>query len=197
MENERRFDHELRPWRDFLAHEAFEYLFNFAFLAVFLVAFAWYRRLILAAYGIHYLHYWMPLIEAAILAKVIMLGDALRVGRRFLDKPLAFTTVYRSVVFSLFVVLFSLLEHIVGAMIHGKSVADGWSEIANKGSDEALAWYVIILVAFLPFFAMKEIERAIGAEKVRKMFFQRRMNAPDCSVSDQRQRFQGEGQRVD
>ena len=43
---------------------------------VFLIAFAWYRRLILASYHIQYLGYWAPVIETAILAKVIMIGDA-------------------------------------------------------------------------------------------------------------------------
>src|SRR5579883_997862 len=87
-------------WQRILVHEMFEYFFNFAFLAVFLVAFAWYRRLILAAHHIQELGYWAPLIESAILAKVIMIGDALRIGRSFQNRPLAVTTVYRTVVFT-------------------------------------------------------------------------------------------------
>lgn len=160
-----------RTWRKFLAEEAFEFAFNFTFLAVFLVAFAWYRRLILAEYHIHYHSYWMPLIEAAILAKVIMVGDALRVGRGFRNKPLAVITVYRTVVFCLFVALFSVVEHIVEALIRGETAAAGIAAIANKGRDELLGACVMIFVAFLPFFAMKEIERVFGAEKVRRMFF--------------------------
>lgn len=156
-----------------------EYLFNFAFLAIFLVAFAWYRRLILAAYHIHYLGYWAPLIEAAILAKVIMLGDVLRVGRRFRSKPLAVTTVYRSVVFSVLVVLFSFLEHIVGALLHGKTVSEGVAEFANKGADEMLAWCVVIFAAFLPFFALKELDGVLGEQTLRKLFFRGRPAGPD------------------
>lgn len=171
MENEHQSPGASRTWREFLAHEMFEYFFNFAFFAMFLVAFAWYRRLILAAYHIQYLNYWMPLIEAAILAKVVMLGDALRLGRALQGKSLALITIYRTVVFSLFVGLFSLLEHIVEAVMHGKSVADGIAEIAKKGIDEELASCVVIFAAFLPFFAMKELERAFGAGKVRRMFF--------------------------
>jgi len=160
----------------------FEYFFNFAFLALFLVAFAWYRRLILAAYHIQYLGYWAPLIESAILAKVIMIGDALRIGRRFDNKPLAVITIYRTVMFTLFALLFSFLEHIVGALIHGKPAVDGIAEIANKGIYEMLAWCVLILAAFLPFFAMKEIERVFGTEKVRGMFFQGQ--AADASAAE-------------
>lgn len=77
------------------------------FLAIFLVSFAWYCRLILAAYHIHYLAYGMPLIEAAIFAKAVMIGDALRVGFLLRSRPLAVVIVYRAVVFTLFVGLFT------------------------------------------------------------------------------------------
>lgn len=187
MKNETPAERHSGTWRKILVHEMFEYFFNFAFLAVFLVAFAWYRRLILAAYHIPYTGYWAPLIEAAILAKIIMIGDALRIGRSFQKRPLAVITVYRTVMFSLFVVLFSFVEHIVGAIVHGKPVADGIAEIANKGMDEVLAWYVLILAAFLPFFAMKEIERVFGAERVRGMFFKRPPSEPDSPGPDKTQ----------
>lgn len=175
-----------RTWQEFLAHEMFEYFFNFAILAMFLVAFAWYRRLILAAYHIQYLQYWMPLIEAAILAKVVMIGDALRLGRGFRNQPLAVITVYRTVVFSLFVVLFSFVEHIVEAMLHGKSAADGIAAIAQKGIAEDLASCLVIFAAFLPFFAMKEIERVFGAHKVRGLFFRRPADVSDLASLDKR-----------
>jgi hypothetical protein len=162
-----------KRWKQILVHELFEYLFNFAFLAVFFVSFAWYRRFILAEYHIQYLRYWVPVIEAAILAKVIMIGDIMHLGRKLQHKPLAVTTLYRTVVFGVFVALFKFLEAIVSALIHGKPAAEGIAEIANKGMDEILAWCVLLLVAFVPFFSMKEIERVFGAEKIRGMFFRR------------------------
>jgi hypothetical protein len=160
-----------KTWRNFLAHELFEFVFNFVFLAIFLVAFAWYRRLILASYHIHYLAYGMPLIEAAILAKVVMIGDALRVGHRLRGQPLALVIVYRAVVFSLFVGLFTLLEHILEALLQGKSVRAGIDAITEKGPDELLGSSLVIFAAFLPFFAMKEMERFFGAEKICALLF--------------------------
>lgn len=172
-----------KTWRNFLAHELFEFVFNFVFLAIFLVAFAWYRRLILASYHIHYLAYGMPLIEAAILAKVVMIGDALRVGHRLRSQPLTVVIVYRAVVFSLFVGLFTLLEHILEALLQGKSVRAGIDAITEKGTDEMLGSSLVIFAAFLPFFAMKEIERVFGAERVRELFFRRGAKEAEASPS--------------
>ncbi|MBL8876398.1 MAG: hypothetical protein JNM86_11440 [Phycisphaerae bacterium] len=163
-----------RNWRKVLVHEFFEYIFNFIFLSFFLVSFAWYRRLLLASYGIEYTGYWAPLISAAVLAKVIMIGDVLRVGRRLRDWPLAFATIYRTLAFSVLVVVFSIAEHLAGALVHGKKMSEGISELTSTGWQGLLAWYVLIIAAFLPFFTVKEIEQAFGAGKVRALFFSRR-----------------------
>jgi hypothetical protein len=162
---------KVRDWKQILRREMFEYFFNFAFLSFFLVSFAWYRRLILATYNIQYTGYWAPLIEAAVLAKVILIGDAMRIGHRLHKWPLAVPAIYRTVMFSVLVVLCSILEHVIGAWLHGKSASEGLGELTTTGWQGLLAWCVLINVAFLPFFTMKEVERAFGREKVRRMFF--------------------------
>ncbi|MFO1460509.1 MAG: hypothetical protein U1G08_14005 [Verrucomicrobiota bacterium] len=158
-------------WRRILIHELLEFFFNFAFLAFFLVAFAWYRRLILSKYHIHYTGYWAPVVEAAILAKVIMIGDALRVGRRLRHWPLIVPTVHRTVAFSILVLVFSVVEHVLGALWHGRPASQGLSELTNADGQGFLAWWLLINVAFLPFFAFKEMEIVLGVDKVRGLFF--------------------------
>jgi len=156
-----------------VAHEIVEYAFNFVYLAFFLVAFTWYRRLILAEYGISYANYFVPLVEAAVLAKVIMVGDMMRLGRGLERTPLLLPTLYRTLVFSALVAVFSVLEHTLGASIHGKSLTEGLAEIASKGRYELLAQFVVIFAAFVPFFAFKELEGVVGQEKLRGLFWGR------------------------
>ena len=79
-------------WKSKIVHELVEYFFNFVYLAFFLVAFTWYRRLILAEYAISYSNYWVPLVEAAILAKVIMVGDLMHLGHGLKRRPLLVPT---------------------------------------------------------------------------------------------------------
>ena len=85
--------------------------------------------------------------------------------------PLAVPTIYRTVLFSLLVVGFSVIEHVAGALLHGKKPAEGMAELTNTGWHGLLAWYVLVIVAFLPFFTVKEIEAAFGQSKVRGLFF--------------------------
>ena len=168
-------------WKTKLTHELIEYCLNFVYLAFFLVAFAWYRRLTLAEYAIPYSDYWMPLVAAAVLAKVIMIGDLMHLGRGLERTPLLMPTLYRTVVFSALVGLFSVLEHTVSGLLHGKGWTEGLAEIASKGRYELLAQCVVIFGAFVPFFAFKELEGVVGRDKLRNLFWSRARAAPDPS----------------
>jgi len=168
-------------WKGKIVDELVEYVVNLVYLAFFLVAFAWYRRLILAEYDIPYLNYWVPLIEAAILAKVIMVGDLMRLGRGLERTPLLVPTLYRTVVFSALVGVFSVLEHTVGGLLHGKGLTEGLAELASKGRYELLAECVVIFCAFVPFFAFKELEGVVGKNRLRDLFWRRATAAPDPS----------------
>ena len=168
-------------WKRKIVHEIVEYFLNFVYLAFFLVAFSWYRRLILAEYAIVYSDYWVPLIEAAVLAKVIMVGDIMRLGRGLERTPLLVPTLYRTVVFSALVGVFSVLEHTVGGLLHGKGLTEGLAELASKGRFELLARCVVIFGAFVPFFAFKELEGVMGPDKLRDLFWQRATAEADPS----------------
>src|SRR4051794_2706713 len=100
MNNE---DQKKTGWKQKLAHEFYEYWFNFFYLTVFFGAFAWYRRLVLAEYQIAYLHYGIAILKALVLAKVILIVDAFRVGKKYEDKPLIISTLYQALIFTLFV----------------------------------------------------------------------------------------------
>src|SRR5262245_57379294 len=168
-------------WKQKVIHEMVEYFFNFVYLAFFLVAFTWYRRLILAEYAISYTNYLLPLVEAAVLAKVIMIGDMMRLGRGLERTPLLVPTLYRTVVFSALVGVFSVLEHTGDALLHGKGLMEGLAEVASKGRFELLAQCVVIFGAFVPFFAFKELEGVVGQDKLRGLFWRRSTTEPDPS----------------
>jgi hypothetical protein len=154
--------------------ELINYWITFLYLAFFFGAFAWYRRLILAEYGISYLHYGTALVEALILAKVILIGDALHLGRKLEEKPLIIPTLYKTVVFCVFVGIFGVLEHTIEGLIHGKGLAAGFKEVLSEGQYQLLARCLVTFFAFIPFFAFKELGRVLGEGKIHKLFFRKR-----------------------
>jgi hypothetical protein len=161
-------------WKQKIFHELVEYWINVAYLALVFAAFTQYRRLVLAAYDITYTNYWVALIEALILAKVIMIGEVVRLGRGFEDKPLIYPTLYKTAVFTLFVGIFTVLENVIKALWKGTGLMGNLIEFLGKGPSEFIANAMIVFVAFIPFFGVKELGRVLGQDKIRALFFRRR-----------------------
>ncbi len=153
-------------WKQKAVHEITEYLINFIYLAGFFGLFTWYTRLILAEYQISYLNYSFSVIQALVLAKIIMIGDVLRLGRGLQGRPLIFTTLYNTVVFSVWVWLFHVLEYMVGGLLRGKGLMGGLEEITGRGKYELLARCMVVFFAFIPFFAFRELGRVLGEGKL-------------------------------
>ena len=110
-----------------------------------------------------------------------MIGDVLRLGRGLEQKPLIYPTLYKTVVFSLLVGVFTLIEQAIKGLWQGEGegLTGGLVEFFGKGSHEWLAGCLVIFVALIPFFAVKELGRVLGEEKIRALFFRRR--DPDSS----------------
>jgi hypothetical protein len=160
-------------WKERLSHEMVEYLITAFYLALVFAAFTQYRRFLLAAHDITYTNYGVAVVEALILGKVILIGRAVRLGRGLEGKPLIFSTLYKTVVFSCLVAVFTLVEEVIKGLWHGKGLTGGLVEYFGKGSHELLANCLVIFVALIPFFAFRELGRVFGREKVWALFFGR------------------------
>jgi hypothetical protein len=147
----------------------------FVYLAFTFSALLNYRRLVLHEIGVSYLHYGFAVIEALIIAKVILIGQALGLGKRMeRDYPLIYTVLAKSILYAIFLGLFTVLEHLVEGWVHEQ----GWHAVtqhfASVGMDEFLARTLIVLVAFVPFFAVDEAARVLGNGDLYALFFEQR-----------------------
>ena len=154
-----------------LIREFKEMLIIFLYLALFFCAFTTYRRLTLKEVGAAFPHYGLALIKALVLAKVILLGRYTRLEKILDDWPLIVPTLYKVFVFSLFALAFEILEHAIGSSLHGKGFMGGFEEIIGLGRNELLARTLVVLCAFIPFFAFTEAARVFGEGKLSELFF--------------------------
>jgi hypothetical protein len=169
--------------KDRLFHEFVEYWINVCYLTLVFAAFTQYRRFLLAAHDISYTNYGFAVIEGLILAKVIMIGEVVRLGRGLERKPLIYPTLYKTVVFTLFVGAFKVIEEVIKGLLKGEGVTGGLPYFFEKGPYELLANSIIVFVAFIPFFAIKELGRVLGEDKIRSLFFRRRADQGRVDVT--------------
>jgi hypothetical protein len=161
-------------WKQRLRQEMVTYWITVLYLALYFGVFFSYRRLLLAQYQISYENYGVALIEALVLAKVIMIGDFLSLGRGLENKPLIYPTLFRSVVFTIWVAIFKLLEHTVKGLFRGEGWAGGFNYLVGRGEYEYFASCLVVFFTFIPFFAFKEMIRVTGKGKIRQLFFHHR-----------------------
>jgi hypothetical protein len=168
-------DHEARTSLKARAVEEFKLFWIIAlYLWVFLGSFTVYRRLVVAETGTAYLHYGVAVIEALVIAKVILIGGMFAFTRRFDNKPLIVPVLYKSLLFAILVLLFGVVEHLVEGWFHKQGLMGGLREIASLGDYELGARVLMLFVAFVPFFAFGEIGRVLGPQKLAAMFFGKR-----------------------
>lgn len=159
-------------------HELSEYWIIVFYLALAFAAFLQYRRLVLGAQHISYTHYFVALVKAMVLAKVILIGEMIRLGRGLEDRPLIIPTLSKTVLFVLFLSAFELLEEGIKGLWRGKGLTGGIADFLGEGTQELLSRGLVVFAALIPFFAFRELGRVMGQEKIRALFFKSRDQAP-------------------
>lgn len=150
-----------------IVHEAGELLSVFVWLAPFFVSFATYRVYLTG--GSELLALGTSLVNALVLAKIILIGEIAKLGRRSENKPLFVSTIHKAIVFTLLYLPFHVLEEGVRGALHGQ----GFSRTLVAGlldKKELLAHGLVLFFAIIPFFALREMRRVIGADNFRHLF---------------------------
>ena len=120
-------------------------------------------------YGAHT----FAIINAFIFAKVLLVGDYLRLGDRFKHKPLVYPVLYKCVVFSALLTGFHVVEKTFSGVLGGKTLSESFSEIGGRTLIGIVSISVLAFVMLIPFFAFRELGRLIGEEELRALFLGR------------------------
>ena len=149
-------------------HEAKELLYVFVYLAFVLCALATYAMLLLKEYDVSYWNYAFALINALVIAKVILIGQVAHLGERYEHRPLLLSAVWKAFVFCLLALAFHFVEELVKRMIHGSSIAEASRAVRV---DQLLGQTVVIFSTFIPLFAFMEFRRVLGEETFYTLLF--------------------------
>ena len=153
------------------AHEAKELLILFLYLGFFFCALATYSMLLLSEYHVSYLTYGFALINALVVAKVILIGDYAHLGKRYEGRPLFVSAIVKAFLFSLLVFAFHVLEEVIKRIVHGADIATASREMRM---DELLGRALVVFCTFIPLFGFRELRRVMGEDEFRALLFRSR-----------------------
>lgn len=158
-------------FREKIVHEIRELVFLTIYIALFLNSLTIYRSLILNKEIFTFFHIGYNIVEALLLAKIILLGKLFKLGERYRDKPLIIPTVYKAAIFSFFVLIFGILEHFVGGFFEGKELILMNKEFMSRALNENAGKLLITFFVFILLFSFVEISRVFGEKKLFNLFF--------------------------
>ena len=112
-------------------------------------------------------------IKAAILAKFILIGDALGVGDKSRAPRLVGSIVTKSIQLWLLLILLTVIEELVVGLLHGHALVATWAEYRQKPVVSLFAKSLVVLLILLPLIATRELSRILGPGVLRKMLIAR------------------------
>jgi len=111
------------------------------------------------------------LVNAFVMAKVLILIEKLELARWLSNRPRIVVIIYEAVVCAVLFIVFHILEHMIIGYFRGE--AEGAAPLAAGGFVGLLIIAVILFVCLLPFFAFKNVALAIGMDRMREILLRR------------------------
>jgi hypothetical protein len=153
--------------------ETKKFLGIFLYLAVVFGLFVLHEWVVLSSQHLPYRFYGFALINALILAKIMLVAEGLHFAEKYEAKPLVFPIVYKALAFTVLLMGAYVVEETAVAMFHGENVAMAIPRIGGGSLGGIAAVATIMCVALVPFFAFRELSRIFGEAELRALLFTR------------------------
>ena len=158
-----------------LRKELTKFLVMVAYLLVIFMLFQLHEYVVLRQHELTYTRFGFGIVKSLILAKVMLIGQDVNLGKRLSAKPLIYKVVGKSGLFALLFIAFDVLEQALRALFTGRDMIQSIS--APGGSIVAsIIVATIMWVMLIPYFAFVEIGRVFGVDSVKRLLFSSEKN---------------------
>ena len=151
-------------------HELKEFAILTVYLYITLGAVIMMKTAVLHAQGIEFSPWGIAIVKAAVLAKFMLVGNAMKIGERHTG-PLIWPTLHKAFAVLLLLVILTLIEELVVGLFHHQSIAASLGDLVGSRLEETLAGYLIMLLVLIPYFAFRVLGDVLGEGKLARMFF--------------------------
>jgi len=134
----------------------------FLYLWVLFALFTYHKAIVLAQYNIDYKPFGVAIINAFILAKVMLVAEKMNLAAKLRNKPLAYPILTKSIVLAVIFILFNMAETMIKGLWKGKTLSESMPKIGGGSPAEFIITGAILAVALIPFFAFRELSLALG-----------------------------------
>ncbi len=143
----------------------------FVYLWILFAVFAINQGIVLRQHDIAWTMQGVAFVNALVFAKVMMLFEMFDPGRWLRKRPLIYPILYESFLLMILFLVVHVIEKVVEGLFRGDTVLDSLPSIGGGGLVGLLSASVIMFVALTPFFALRNLSFALGADRLRALLF--------------------------
>jgi fumarate reductase subunit C len=151
--------------------EVIKFLAIAFYLWVMFGVFALHESVVSAKDHIDYHFYGFALVNALILGKVMLVAEDLHFADWFKGRPLIYPILCKAVAFSILFLVFDVVEEVLVGVFKGKTIGESIPMIGGGTPSGVFFVGIILAVALIPFFAFREVGRAIGERALHSLMF--------------------------
>jgi GYF domain 2 len=163
---------ETEPPKRTLKERALDELKKFAgafvYLWVVFTVLLLHEWIVLSDHHIGFAFYGLATLNAIGLGKILIVAEHFRFAERLREKPLVYPIAYKTVAFTTLLFAAYTLEMMLFGWIGGHGFLASMPSLGGSLIGAAALW-LIFCVALMPYFAFKELERAVGPDMIRKL----------------------------
>lgn len=152
-----------------LIHEVKRYLVMFFYLWALLGLFVLNEKVTLREHGIDFAPHGFALINALILAKVMLIAEDLNLGARLQPRPLIYPIVTEALLLSALFIVFHVIERMVVGLVAGEAFATSVPSIGGGGLIGLVCVALILFISLIPYFAFRRVSRELGPGRMKEM----------------------------
>jgi hypothetical protein len=149
------------------ADQVRQFVWIFLYLWVLFALFVMNEIVVLNQHGMTVAMHGFAVINAFILAKVMLVVEDLDLGRWLQEKPRIYPIIFEAFLIAAMFLAFHVIERMAMGVIHGKPLRDSVPSIGGGGFLGTVCVALVLFVSLIPFFAFKHLSRAIGPGRVK------------------------------
>jgi hypothetical protein len=163
--------HGARSLKAKAAEEFRRFVILFFYLWILFGVFVLNQGIVLREHGFDFVLQGFAFINALVFAKVMMLFEIFDPGRWLRRRPLIYPILYETLLLTILFLVAHVLEKTIDGLVRGKTIADSLPTIGGGGLTGLLSITVILFIALIPFFGLRNLSLAMGEGRLWSVIF--------------------------
>ena len=129
------------------------------------------KSAVLRDVGVDFTLWGVAIVKALILAKFMLIGRDLKLGRRFRDRPLIWPIIYHALIFLILLLVLTTIEEILVGAVHHRPLSQSLAHVVGSTVFEAAAVCLVFFLILVPFSAFDCLQDVLGERETLRLFF--------------------------